>query len=269
MTRVRLHVAFHPSLLATGALWESPGPGMPPAPIPVKRPQVCVVVDVLRASTSLVTLVERGAGTIYIASTVASARESPYSRDGAVMAGEEEGLAPRGFDYGNSPVELSQAVVRGRPVVFVTTNGTAAIRAVQTLGPVLVGAMRNGMAVTAEAAKDARQVEADVTIVCAGREGGFGIDDAYCAGYLTSRLLDHARFDLTDGAAAALMLFRSEPDALGVFTRAAAGQNVMRLGLGADIAYCAERDTSDAVPRLGRELRILDETASQVTTAGL
>lgn len=262
---MRLHVAFHPLLLATGALWESLTPGVPPTAVRVDRPQVCVVVDVLRASTSLVTLVERGAGPIYIASSVASARGSPYSRDGAVMAGEEEGLAPRGFDYGNSPVELSKAAVRGRPVVFVTTNGTAAIRAVQSFGPVLVGAMRNGGVVTAEAAKAARDGGADVTIVCAGREGGFGIDDAYCAGYLASRLLDHAPYDLTDGAAAALKLYRSEPDTLGVFTHATAGQNVIRLGLVADVAYCAERDTSGAVPRLGRELRILDETASKVT----
>jgi len=262
---MRLHVAFHPSLLATGALWESLTPGVPPTPVPVDRPQVCVVVDVMRASTSLVTLVERGAGPIYIASSVASARGSPYSRDGAVMAGEEEGLAPRGFDYGNSPVELSRAAVRGRPVVFVTTNGTAAIREVQNLGPVLVGSMRNGGAVMAEAAEAARDGGVDVTIVCAGREGGFGLDDAHCAGYLASRLLDQARYDLTDGAAAAVKLYRSEPDTMGVFTRATAGQNVIRLGLGADVAYCAERETSSAVPRLGRELRILGDLASNVT----
>lgn len=254
---MRLHVAFHPTLLATGALWESSAPGRAPTPVPADRPQVCIVVDVMRASTSLVTLVERGAGPIYIASSVASARGSSYSRDGAVMAGEEEGLAPKGFDYGNSPVELSRSDVRGRPVVFVTTNGTAAIRAVERLGPVLVGAMRNGGAVTAEASKAARDGGADMTIVCAGREGGFGLDDAHCAGYLAACLLDDTQYDLTDGAAAALKLFRGEPDTLGVFTRAAAGQNVIRLGLGADVAYCAERDTSQAVPRLGRELRIV------------
>lgn len=255
---MRLHVAFHPSLLATGALWESRGPGQRPAPVPVDRPQVCVVVDVLRASTSLVTLVERGAGPIYIADSVGAARGSG-GRDGALLAGELEGLAPPGFDFGNSPVELSNAEVRGRPVVFVTTNGTTAIRAVQRLGPVLIGAMRNGLAAAAEAWESARGAGADVTIVCAGREGGFGIDDAYCAGHLAARLLEHASFDLTDGAVATLSLYRTEPDPLALFTRAAAGQNVIRLGLDADVAYCAERDRSPAVPRLGRELSVLPE----------
>lgn len=263
---MRLHVAFHPSLLATGALWESLPTGGAPAPVPVDRPQVCVVVDVLRASTSLVTLVERGAAPIYIASSVEAAQQA--GRGGgalagglndALMAGELEGLAPPGFDFGNSPVEFAAAEVRGRPVVFVTTNGTGAIRAVAHLGPVLIGAMRNGTAAAAETWERARSGAFDVTIMCAGREGGFGIDDAYCAGYLATRLLEHGSFDLTDGAAAALQLYRIEPDTLALFSRAASGQNVIRLGLGADVVYCAERDRSSAVPRLGREISILPE----------
>lgn len=260
-----MHVALHPSLLATGALWELPAGGGRPVPVPVDRPQVCLVVDVLRASTSLVTLVDRGAGPIYIAASVDAARRLGASRDGAfreappVMAGELEGLAPPGFDFGNSPAEFAAAEVRGRPVVFVTTNGTAAIRTVQHLGPVLIGAMRNGVAAAAEAWESAREAPSDITLVCAGREGGFGIDDAYCAGYLTSRLLDHGPFELTDGAAAALQLYRAEPDTLALFTRAAAGQNVIRLGLDADVAYCAERDRTSAVPRLGRELAVVPE----------
>lgn len=262
---MRLHVAFHPTLLATGALWEPQVAGGRLLPVPADRPQVCMVVDVMRASTSLLTLVERGAGPIYIASSVSSARESPYHRDGAVMAGEEEGLAPKGFHYGNSPVELSRAPLEGRPVVFVTTNGTAAIRSVQHLGPVMVGAMRNAAAVAKEALRSAEEQSTDVTIVCAGREGGFGIDDAHCAGYLASRLLELTQCDLTDGAAAALSLYRADTNTLGVFTRSAAGQNVTRIGLGPDIAYCAERDQTTVVPRLGQQLQILGERTSYVT----
>ena len=246
---MRLHVAFHPSLLATGAQ----------PPVPITRPQVCLVVDVIRASTTLVTLVERGAALIHIANSVAAARASAAARDGAVMAGEQEGLAPPGFDYGNSPVEVSRAEVSGRPVVFVTTNGTAAIRAVRALGPVLIGALRNATAAAAEAVAWSQERSCDLTIVCAGREGAFGIDDAYCAGALADRILRHGTFEPTDGADGALRLYRTEPDARAVFTRAAAGQNVIRLGLRHDIDYCAETDASMVVPRLGRELRMLDD----------
>ncbi|HET6781873.1 MAG TPA: 2-phosphosulfolactate phosphatase [bacterium] len=237
---MRLHVAFLPHLVWPGR-------------------QVSIVIDVIRASTSLITLVDRGASRILIASDVSTARILGAKHNGAVLAGEQEGLAPPGFDYGNSPVELSRAVVADRPVIFVTTNGTAAIHAVEEHGPVLVGALRNSAAVTDEAWETAAGEQADLTVVCAGREGAFGIDDAYTAGYLASRLMDlHHGWTLTDSTDAALRLFRSEPDPLVIFRGSAAGQNVNRLGLAFDVDYCAERNRSSSVPRLGRELAILE-----------
>lgn len=249
MRAVRLHVAFHPTLLATGSQ---------PAVSPT-RPQVCVVVDVIRASTTLVTFVERGAARIYIAPSIAAAREGAGRVRGAVIAGEQDAVAPPGFHYGNSPVEASRAEVEGRPVIFATTNGTAAIRAVHMLGPVLIGALRNARAVAAEAVQAAVEDACDLTVVCAGREGAFGLDDAYCAGALVDRIGGLARVELTDAAEAALRLYRSAPDALALFRQTAAGQNVIRRGLEADVEYCARSDVSAAVPRLGRELELLDD----------
>lgn len=236
---MRLHVAFLPQLVWPGR-------------------QVSIVIDVIRASTSLITLVDRGASRILIASDVPTARALAAKYDGAVLAGEEEGVAPPGFEYGNSPVELSRATVTDRPVLFVTTNGTAAIRAAEENGPVLVGALRNSAAVTSEAREMVAEEQSDLTIVCAGREGAFGIDDAYTAGCLASRLMDDHRWTLTDSTEAALRLFRSEPDPLALFRVSAAGQNVMRLGLAPDVEYCAEIDRSRSVPRLGRELAIVE-----------
>ncbi len=235
---MQLHVAFLPSL--------------------VIRPQVCIVVDVIRASTTLVTLVERGAGPILIAADVETARRHVRSGADAVLAGEEGGLAPPGFDFGNSPVELSRAELKGKPVVFVTTNGTAAIRAVKGAMAVFVGALRNGAVAAREAVELASRQEADLTVVCAGRVGAFGLDDAYCAGYLVDRALQGRSLDLTDGADAALRVYRSDPDPVAVFRLSAAGRNVIELGLGADVDYCAQRDVSVAVPRLGREIRLLE-----------
>ena len=236
---MRLHVAFLPHLVWPGR-------------------QVSIVIDVIRASTSLITLVDRGASRILIASDVPTARALAAQYDGAVLAGEEEGVAPPGFEYGNSPVELSRATVTDRPVLFVTTNGTAAIRAAEEYGPVLVGALRNSAAVTSEAREIVAEEQSDLTIVCAGREGAFGIDDAYTAGCLASRLMDHHWWTLTDSTEAALRLFRSEPDPLALFRVSAAGQNVIRLGLAPDVEYCAEIDRSRSVPRLGRELAIVE-----------
>jgi 2-phosphosulfolactate phosphatase len=250
---MRLDVAFVPTLRTPSHDPASSAQHRHPA----RNRPLCIVVDVIRASTSLVTLVERGASRVFIAGDIDSARAAA-PRTGAVLAGELEGLAPPGFTYGNSPVELSRASVDGQPVVFVTTNGTAAIRAVTDAPTVLIGALRNGAAVCREAWQEATAHGHDITIVCAGRERAFAIDDAYCAGFLIERFLESGSGDLTDAAMAAVALFRSEPDAQVVFTRSAAGRNVIRLGLAADLTYCAQRDASSVVPRLGRELFLLE-----------
>ncbi|MGH2349298.1 MAG: 2-phosphosulfolactate phosphatase, partial [bacterium] len=129
---------------------------------------------------------------------------------------------------------------------------------VESRGPVLVGALRNATAAGREAARIARTLDdAGITIVCAGREGAFGIDDAYTAGCLVDLLQAEGDGEMTDGALAALRLFRSEPDAAALFRRSAAGRNVAALGLADDVTYCAQRDRSTAVPTLGRDLQLL------------
>ena len=144
--------------------------------------------------------------------------------------------------------------------IYRLRNGTAAIRAVKGAGAVLVAAMRNGAAVCREAWQESTARGDDLAVVCAGREGAFSIDDAYCAGYLADALLTYGSADLTDGAIAALRLYRSEPDALAIFSQSAAARNVVRLGLTNDVAYCAQRNVSEVVPRLGRELYLVEET---------
>src|SRR5256712_10988578 len=202
---MRLHVAFLPSLVPTGR------PGS-------ERSQICLVVDVIRASSSLVTIAERGASRILIAGDVESARQAATSWDEVVLVGEEEGLAPAGSHYGNSPVELARAPLRGRPVVFVTTNGTAAIRAVKDADAVLVAAMRNGAAVCREAWRGGSGGGGGLPVGWGGREGAFSIDDAYCAGYLADALLTHGSAGLTYGTIPAPRLYRNEPDARGGFS---------------------------------------------------
>jgi 2-phosphosulfolactate phosphatase len=236
---MRVHVVFHP-LLAT------------------PDPQVCIVVDVIRASTTLVTLVERGARRIYVAESVDAARRAAARMDGAVLAGEENGLPPEGFHFGNSPVQVAVARFGTEPVIFVTTNGTAAIRRVREAPVVLVGALRNARAAARQAAEAARATGLPVTVVCAARAGGFGLDDAYTAGAVVARLQDVEPVELTDGSAAALRLYRGERDALALFAESAAGQNVISLGLEEDVVYCARADVSEVVPRLGREVHVLD-----------
>ncbi len=237
MTARRVDVAFTPAAFR--------------APV-----NVAIVVDLIRASTSLVTMVERGCAPIHLAATVPDARGAARDHPDFLLVGEEGGLPPEGFHHGNSPVELAGAALAGRGAIFVTTNGAPAIHAASSARTLLVGCLRNATAV----AREAFDAGAEIAIICAGRSenpGGFGLDDAYCAGVLVEALARQGAVDLTETAQAAQLVTRAGADPIALLRRSAAGTNVARLGLEKDVAYCAVVDASPAVPRLGRELRLL------------
>lgn len=229
-----------------------------PEEVGTLRGRVAVVVDVLRATTSLLTILERGCAEVLIAPTVEAARRFAHAHPDLLLAGEERGRAPAGFDFGNSPVAFARAELEGRRMVFSTTNGTRAIRLVQEASTVLLGCLRNCSAV-ARRGLAAAGGEEEVCVVCAGREGRFSLDDAYTAGALVDALLAEAGGNplvLTDAALAAQALHRSTADAAALFRRTRAGRNVMEIGLSEDLDYCAQRDTSALVPEVGDRVRV-------------
>jgi 2-phosphosulfolactate phosphatase len=239
--------------------------------------RVCVVLDVLRASSTLVTLLEHGAAPLYVAGSVEAARAlaDRLAADGRgqggrarpLLCGEVGGLPPAGFDYGNSPTELAGLELRGRAVVLATSNGTRALAALADAPAVLVGCFLNAGAVTREGLALAHRLGADLTFVCSGDANGteFSLEDALAAGYLVGRGLgevggEGAGLALDDAARAAWRLWGSyaagrapaEAAAAG-FADAAHGRELAELGFESDLAYCARVDASGAVPRLARE----------------
>lgn len=251
--------------------------------------RVCLVVDVLRATSTLVALLEAGCQDVQLEPTVADARAAAGSD--RLLCGEEGGIRPAGFHYGNSPAEYSGLDLRGRSVTFATTNGTKALQLALRSPLVLAGCMLNGPAAAALAVREAEARGLDLQVVCAGRMNGtvFALDDAFCAGYLVGLLVDYGPFAvrqgsdsapvspgdqlppatapqpgspasahyLHDSAVAALRLFRSyraehptlEAAALAAFHDSASGRGLIGLGLGADLAYCARPGISTVVPR--------------------
>ena len=173
------------------------------------RGRAAIVVDVIRATTSIATAFAAGAERVIPVRSVEGAREEA-GRDGeALLCGERRGLPPRGFDLGNAPGEFGRGSVAGRALVFTTTNGTAAIEAARAagVGSLRLGCFRNAGAVARRVAADANAAERGVAIVCAGRRGRVSMDDAWCAGHLVERLVQTvAEAELTDGARAAQAL---------------------------------------------------------------
>ena len=214
---------------------------------------VVMVVDVIRATTTAAAFLEAGANALYLTATLEAARA--FKSGDVILAGEEGGLKPNGFDYGNSPREAKEAPVGGKTVVLSTTNGTkAAHLAARSAKYVLLASLYNAHA----AARIANQLASEeVAILCAGRGGkSSGLDDTYTAGVLAEFLQimgatsPSGNYDLEDGAITALATRRTYPDPEEPLNLSGAAANLRQVGLEADVAFCAQIAVSPAVPLL-------------------
>jgi 2-phosphosulfolactate phosphatase len=198
------------------------------------------VVDVLRASSTIVQALAAGYRRVLCCAEVEEARRLAAELSGAVLAGERKAVPIPGFDLGNSPREFTEPL--GETLVLTTTNGTRAVLAAAAgSATVLVGSLLNLEAVAAAAARDG----GDVEVVCAGVQGRFTIDDAYCAGKI-AELLGGERTDAAEAAVRLARSFASAEEGLG------ASGNPEHALLADDIAWCARESVLDVVPRLAR-----------------
>lgn len=206
------------------------------------------VVDALRATTSIAAALAAGAAAVVPFAEEDAAR-AHAARAGAVLAGERACLPPPGFDLGNSPAGFSPQAVAGREIAFWTTNGSRALaRAAAGGGEVLALALVNARAVAEHLRLHLRR---RLTIICAGTEGAFSLEDAFTAGALIDRLAEAA-----DGApvlderatAAHLLYLGGREDPRAVFDVTAAAAKIRARGLGADVAYAARADVLEVVP---------------------
>jgi 2-phosphosulfolactate phosphatase len=222
-----------------------------PSPAVNRTNIVVIVVDVLRASSTIVTLFERGCPQVLLAKSVADGRRLARG-GGHLLAGERNGLPPPDFDLGNSPVELQNLDLAGRTVVLTTSNGTVAMQKVAGARAVFVGCYLNARACCGRALELARGAGADLTVVCAGRQRRFALDDAACAGYLAATIaeLEGGPVTLTDAARGALRLWQSYDDPPAAFRDSATGRRVLEIGHAEDLALCARMNVSEVVPRL-------------------
>jgi 2-phosphosulfolactate phosphatase len=222
--------------------------------------QVCIVVDVLRASSSIVTMLERGAQEVLVAPTVEEARRLHRELPGYLLCGEEGGLPPPGFDYGNSPSEFSTLDLKGQRVILCTSNGTRAILAAADAPVVLVGCLLNATVVASAAWSEAAALGLSIAVVCAGEEGGstYAGEDTLGAGAILDAVVALRRrqpmaADLTDEGRAALEHYRAQRGREeAALQETAHGRDLLALGLGRDLAFCARRDRFATVPRLER-----------------
>ena len=209
-----------------------------------------VVIDVLRATTTIATALANGAaGVVPVLDpedALAVARR--LGRERVLLCGERDATLIAGFDLDNSPAAYARETVQGRTLVFTTTNGTRAIRAATAPASLRTAALINRRAV----AETLAALDGEVVILCAGVQGRFALEDAIGAGALVDGIAARApHVELDDGARAAALLFRSV--AMRLQDAIASADHALALaakGLSGDLAGCAELDALDVVPTL-------------------
>lgn len=228
-----------------------------------------VVIDVLRATTTIVTALEHGALGVLPVTEVEEARrlaeswphgapslpgkEAPSFPE-PLLAGERGAKPPAGFHLGNSPLAFTPDVAGGRPVILTTTNGTRTLTTAAQAAEVRVAALRNAAAAAAAVVEGGR----DTVIACAGTEGRMSLEDVACAGKMLAHV-QALRPDVRRGDGARLVdgwfrdmggpgMTRSDWEAfLGGTVH---GRRLLSLGFDGDVAFCAHVDASSTVPVL-------------------
>jgi 2-phosphosulfolactate phosphatase len=235
---------------------------VPQAARPADR-AVFIVVDEIRASTTITTLLDIGCPDIYIEGALVAARRRGRET-GSILVGERHLRRPAGFDFANSPMALARAGVQGRSVVLSTTNGTAMLRMLRRSESVLVGCLRNARACGQAAVRLAEAQGVGIRVICAGRLRRFVLEDAVAAGVIVSRIVEAAdgravETSLTDAASVAVGISNSYPDTLAALLDSDGGRVLREMGQAEDIPFCAEVDVTDTVPILrdGSPMRIV------------
>lgn len=207
---------------------------------------VCIVLDIFRATSSIVTAVANGCQSVLPVLSVEEAQSLARQTKDCLLAGERKSVRIEGFDLGNSPAEFSRDKVQDRPIIMTTTNGTVAIRATEGAWRTWIGSFLNAAAVC----RQARQHGKDILIVCAGTERLFSLEDALCAGLLVETLQGREQaVILSDAAYAALLMYTQSKSRLAeVAGRSRNGQRLYNLGRADDIAYCLQPNVLDIVP---------------------
>jgi 2-phosphosulfolactate phosphatase len=207
-------------------------------PSELEATEVAVVVDVLRASSTIVAALAAGYARVLCVGSVEAARG--LRAPNRVLAGEQDTRPVADFDLGNSPAEVGEG--EGRELVLSTTNGTPAIlRAVERADQVLIGSLLNLDALAAAIPDDA-----DVAVVCAGTGRRFSLDDAYTAGRIVA-VLGGRR---TDAALAAQQLAGAYEEAATALGECAHADVLREVGQAEDIETCARESAFDVVPRV-------------------
>ncbi len=211
-----------------------------------KDDSIVVVVDILRATSAIVTAFMNGVNRIIPVATLDEAKS--YKQRGYFVAAERDGIVRDFADFGNSPYNFKREVIEGKDIVYSTTNGTNCIMMASHSYRVLVGAYLNIDAICTHIINEKK----DVVILCAGWKNKFNLEDTLFAGALTEKILNSNHYStICDSAHASMDLWNlAKNDLTGYIDKAAQRHRLRKNNLDDVIGYCHTQNLTDKIPVL-------------------
>lgn len=216
-------------------------------------PDCAVVIDVLRATTTIATALDAGAEAVQAFSNIEELKRQSdsWSPDKRLRAGERGGVMVEGFDMGNSPLTCTPKFVADKRLFLTTTNGTRALQRVANSAQVITAAQVNRQAAVNYLLETQPET---VWMVGSGWQGDYSVEDTACAGAIAQSIMQQSsisKVDLigNDEVIGAIALYEQWKDnLLDVFRQCSHGQRLLKLDGEADLKYCSQTDTLDVLP---------------------
>lgn len=220
------------------------------------KDRVAVAIDVLRASTSIITALAHGATSVIPVAEVETAKNmaAQYAASEVLLGGERNSLPLPGFDLSNSPQDYTAAAVRGKRIIFTSSNGAQLFGLTRLAKQTIVAGFVNMSAISDYIGRQTL----DVTFLCAGDQRRIGLEDVICGGMIIDRVARSAtaKCNLTEAAVAARILYQHYAGKiLDMLYERPHGQHLIEIGQENDLVLCGAIDTHGIIPILrGEEL---------------
>lgn len=205
-----------------------------------------VVIDMLRATSVIVTALANGCSDVIPVTDIEEARNLANSdRETYILGGERNSVKIEGFDFSNSPLDYTKDIVKDKTLIMTTTNGTNAIHGALGAKNILIGALINAKAV----ARRSIELNNDLVIINAGTHGEFSMDDFICSGYIIDCILNDTTAKLSDIATTAHYVYTQNTNIISFLSKANHYNFLLNLELKKDIEYCCKKDIIPMVPQ--------------------
>lgn len=204
--------------------------------------KIAIVVDILRATSSMVTAFAHGIRQIKPVSSVEECKK--FKSSGYMAAAERDGMTVEGFDFGNSPFSYMDEKVKGKLLAFTTTNGTLAIERSKTADEVIIGSFLNLQAIINYVSKK----DNDVIIVCAGWKGDFNLEDTLFAGAFIDETWGTYKAERDSSLAARILYREAKADLFGFLKQSSHFNRLNHLNIFRDVEHCLTLNLYNILP---------------------